>query len=95
MLHIDAMVKAARALSGIRIENDTHEAALVAALTALEGICGPKGRGYRHLVGRRSLAVPGNPERLAGWTAGKKRGLLRLFGFRSAIHRRERYTLLR
>jgi len=34
-LHIEAMVKAARALSGIRIENDTYEATGCAALTAL------------------------------------------------------------
>jgi len=46
-LHVDAMMKAAKALSGIRSEDNAHEAALVAAL--------------------------------------------RLFGFRSAIHRRERF----
>jgi hypothetical protein len=37
------MMKAAKALSGIRSEDDTHEAALVAALTALEAICEPNG----------------------------------------------------
>jgi len=44
-MHIDAMVKSARAMSGIRIENDTHEAALVASLTALEDICESNGQG--------------------------------------------------
>ena len=34
-MHIDAMVKSARAMSGIRIENDTYEATGCAALTAL------------------------------------------------------------
>jgi hypothetical protein len=33
------MVKAARALSGIRVEDDTEEAPLVAALTALRDTC--------------------------------------------------------
>ena len=62
------MTKAAKALSGIRIEDDIHEAALVAALTALEDICEPKGREYRHLRGRRSVGVPGNPGLgLDGW----------------------------
>jgi hypothetical protein len=32
-LQVDAMVKAATALSGIRVEDDTDEARLVAALT--------------------------------------------------------------
>ena len=40
-LHVDAMMKAARVQSGIRSEDDTHEGALVAALTALEVICEP------------------------------------------------------
>jgi hypothetical protein len=44
-MHVDEMMKAVQALSGIRIEDDSHEAGLVAALTAREGICEPNGRG--------------------------------------------------
>jgi hypothetical protein len=67
-------------------------AALVAALTALEGICEPNGRGivisadgalslFRETRGLRRVDSRGKGARPA----------LRLFGFRSAIHRRERF----
>jgi len=54
-LHVDAMMKAARALSGIRSEDDTREAALVAALTALEVICEPNRPGGRREAGKLTV----------------------------------------
>ena len=86
-----AMAKAARALSGIRTEHDTQEAAVVAALTALEGICEPDGRGIVISAGA-ALSLFQETEGLGWVDSGEKaRGLPRRFGFRSAIHRRERF----
>jgi Protein of unknown function (DUF3631) len=88
--HVDAMVRAARALVGIRVEHDT-DAALVAALTALEGMCEPNNRGVV-IPANGALALFQTVENL-GWvdTEDKARGLLRRLGFCSAIHRRDRF----
>ena len=58
-------------MSGIRIENDTHEAALVAALTALYPICEPKRPRYRHHRRWRSIVVQGNQGLGLGGQQGK------------------------
>ncbi len=64
---------------------------LVAALTALEGICEPDSRAIVISVGG-ALSLFQDTDGL-GWMDSKEktRGLLRRFGFRSAIHRRERF----
>jgi Protein of unknown function (DUF3631) len=91
--HVDAMVKAAKALVGIRLEHDTDDAALVTALIALKGICKSSERGMVVSAGG-ALALFQETEGLA-WvdTKAKARALLRRLGFRSATHRRERFWL--
>jgi hypothetical protein len=84
------MVKEARAMSGIRIQNDTHEVALVAVITTLDGICAPNGRGIV-ISASRALSLFRKPGPELGGRHRKGAQLLRLVGFRSAIHRRERF----
>jgi Protein of unknown function (DUF3631) len=90
-LHADAMVRAAKALAGIRVEHDTDEAALIAALMALQGICEPND-GRVVISAGGALTLFQETEGL-GWldTKDKARALLRRLGFRSAIHRRDRF----
>jgi hypothetical protein len=85
------MVKAAEALSGIRFDHDSDEAALVAALTALQGICEPN-NGIAISSGS-ALTLFQKTDGLS-WidTNDKARSLLRRLGFHSGTHRRERFV---
>ncbi len=66
------MTKAAKALSGIRIEDDIHEAEPVAALTALEDICEPNGPGVSSSPRASLCRCSGKPRAWAGWMGGKR-----------------------
>lgn len=79
------MAKAAKALAGIRVEHDTHEAALIAALMALEDICEPNQESVV-ISAAGAFTLFQTAENL-GWvdTTDKARRLLRRLGFRSAI----------
>jgi hypothetical protein len=90
-LYVGAMVRAAEALSGIRSDDDSDEAALVAALTALQDICQPN-NGIAISAGS-ALTLFQKTDGLS-WidTNDKARSLLRRLGFRSGTHRRERFA---
>lgn len=86
------LVKAGRALSGIRVEDDTDEAPLVAVLAALRDIC-EQGENRNVVISAGgALSLFQRPDGL-GWvvTKEKARGLLRRLGLRSGTHRRERF----
>lgn len=81
----------ANALAGIRFEHDSGEAALVAALSAREGICaGEPGDIVVSAGGALSLF---RETEVFDWvdTNEKARRMLHRLGFRSATHRRERF----
>jgi len=89
--HVDALVKAAKALAGIRVEHDAEEAAPIAALTALERICEPNHKCIVLSAGG-ALTLFQATEGLE-WVDSKEkvRAFLRRLGFRSAIHRQGRF----
>jgi hypothetical protein len=91
MLHIEAMVKAARALSAIRIENDYSRNRAGRADHHPNGICEPNDRGIVVLRGWRSVAARGNAGLGLRRQKGKSARPTAPLGFRSAIHRRERF----
>lgn len=89
--YTDAMIQAAHKLADLRIEHDADDAALVAGLTALKGIARPN---VPDLVISSSgaLALFQQIEELE-WidTKDKARAFLRRLGFRSGVHRLERF----
>jgi hypothetical protein len=89
--HINAIIKATQNLAGLRFEDDAGDAALVAGLTALKAIPRPNGRDPV-ISSSGALALFHQTERLS-WidTPDKARAFLRRLGFRSAVHRRERF----
>lgn len=89
--YVGTMVKAAQAFSGMRLDQHSDEAALVAALTALHNICAANNGIAISAHGALTLF-----EKTDGldWvdTKDKARSLLRRLGFRSGTHRRERFV---
>ena len=84
-------MKASRALSGIRVEDDTDEALLVAELAAFRDICEQRENRSVVISAGGALSLFRRTDSL-GWvvTKEKARGLLRRLGFRSGTHLRER-----
>jgi hypothetical protein len=78
-------------LAGLRIEHDADDAALVAGLTALKGISRPNVPD-RVISSSGALALFQQIEELE-WidTKDKARAFLRRLGFRSGVHRLERF----
>ena len=91
-LPVDSMVKAGRALSGIRVEDNTDEAPLVAVLAALRDICEQR-ENLSVVISAGGALSPFRRTDSLGWvvTKDKARGLLRPLGFRSGTHRSERF----
>jgi hypothetical protein len=89
--HIDAMMKGAKALAGIRVADDGDDAALVAALTALEVIC--EANNQSTVISTKGALTLFQTTEGLEWvdSKDKARALLRRLGLCSAIHRRERF----
>jgi hypothetical protein len=88
--HTEAMIQAAHRLANIRVEHDSNDAAL-AALTTLKALERP---GSKDPVISASTALGlfrQNGELTWVNTKDKARALLRRLGFRSAVHRTERF----
>ena len=89
--YINPMIKAAHKLAGVRSEHDADDAALVAGLTRLKAITRTDGRDVV-ISANGALALFQQIEGLS-WidTKDKARALLRRLGFRSGVHRLERF----
>jgi hypothetical protein len=89
--YTDPMIEAAHKLAGIRIEHDADDAALVAGLTTLQAIARPNGPDLV-ISSSGALALFQHTEEL-DWidTKEKARAFLRRLGFRSGVHRLERF----
>jgi hypothetical protein len=89
--YTDAMIEAARKLADIRIEHGAADAALVAGLTALKAIARPNGPDLV-MSSSGALALFQQTQGLE-WidTKDKTQAFLRRLGFRSGVHRLERF----
>jgi hypothetical protein len=72
-LDADGMVKAARALSCIRIEDDTDVASLVAALTALRDTCELRENRGIVISAGNALSLFQRTDAWGGWTRRRRR----------------------
>ena len=91
-LDADGMVKAARALSCIRIEDDTDVASLVAALTALRDTCEQRENRGIVISAGNALSLFQRTDAWGGWTRRRRRAAcFVVLGFARLPHRRERF----
>jgi hypothetical protein len=89
--YTEAVVEAARQLANIRLEHDSGDTELAASFRVLKALERPGGKDPVISAGAALALFRKNPE--LSWinTKDKVRALLRRLGFRSAVHRIERF----
>jgi hypothetical protein len=89
--YTEALVEAARQLANIRVEHDSGDTALAASFRVLKALQRPDGKDPVISASAALALFRQNSE--LNWidTKDKARALLRRLGFRSAVHRTERF----